>query len=72
MDWNFDFDAAPRDGRQILVATTGDARKLFLTKWLEPNNYVPTGRWDGFPPSSKTLLAWQDVPDHPTNSEALL
>lgn len=69
MTWNHDFTEAPRDGTQILVATTRDNGRLFLTSWLEPNRFSKSGRWDGFPADAKTLLAWSAVLAHP-NVEA--
>lgn len=65
MNWNFDMSAAPRDGSQILVATNADGQKLFITKWLPPNNYTPNGRFDGFSMDSESLLAWSLLPSHP-------
>lgn len=67
MAWNFDFKTAPRDGRQILVSTSteADKEKLFITKWLEPTKHTPTGRFDGFPERSNSLLAWCELPLHP-------
>ena len=67
MNWNFSMADAPRDGRQILVATRTpkDSKKLFLTSWLEPTKHTPAGRFDGFSENSEALLAWCEVPMHP-------
>lgn len=61
MAWSSDFSKAPHD-RQILIRTTGDKGRTFLTHWLQPNKWTPEGRFDGFPANAKTLLAWCEVP----------
>jgi len=59
--WNFDIASAPRD-RQILMRTTRDGDKVFVTNWLEPTKHCPSGRFNGFPENAKSLLAWCDIP----------
>lgn len=71
MSWSSDFSKAPHD-RQILVRTTGDKGRTFLTHWLKPNQWTPKGRFDGFPENAKTLLAWCEVPVFEMEREPLL
>ncbi|MFP5078276.1 hypothetical protein ACLE20_13290 [Rhizobium sp. YIM 134829] len=67
MIWNLDIAAAPRDGRQILVATSDrrDEEHFFLTRWIKPTKRAPAGRFNGFSENSKVLLAWCELPLHP-------
>lgn len=62
-EWNHDISAAPRTGSHILMATTDGKR--YLTRWLAPTKFTPSGRFDGFSENAKTLLAWASVPEHP-------
>ncbi len=61
MSWNFDISAAPRD-RQILMRTSRDGDKVFVTNWLEPTKHCPNGRFNGFSENAKSLLAWCEIP----------
>lgn len=69
--WNFDISAAPRD-RQILMRTTRDGDKVFVTNWLEPTKHCPNGRFNGFSENAKTLPAWCEIPafDNPPETVA--
>lgn len=64
MTWNHDIPSAPRDGSRFLMATTDG--NIFFTRWLKPNKFTPNGRFDGFSENAKTLMAWHDVPKHPS------
>lgn len=63
MTWNHNIDEVPRDGSHVLMATTDGKR--YLTRWLAPTKFTPSGRFDGFSENAKTLLAWASVPEHP-------
>ncbi len=62
MNWSLDISSAPRD-RQILMRTTRDGDKVFITNWIEPTKHCPNGRFNGFSENAKSLLAWCEIPD---------
>lgn len=66
--WNHNLSEAPRDGSHVLMATTDGKR--YLTRWLAPTKFTPSGRFDGFSENAKTLLAWCSVPEHPFQAKA--
>ena len=61
--WNLDLTTAPRDGSQILMATSKGER--VITKWLQPTKHTPSGRFDGFPENANSPMAWCELPLHP-------
>ncbi|NLS19870.1 hypothetical protein HGP16_25355 [Rhizobium sp. P40RR-XXII] len=66
--WSLDIASTPRD-RQILMRTTRDGDKVFVTNWLEPTKHCPNGRFNGFPENAKSLLAWCEIPAFETSPE---
>lgn len=64
--WNFDMDAAPKDGEKILLVTNWGVLQGY---WHQPANKNYPGHWDCFQHSTRKPKAWMPLPDKPTPPE---